>query len=235
MPQGCSCSEGTGCYRKLCGDAHCSGVQGRPVIITRLVDSMAEAPRCTRYCLPPFIRNAVSDCAGHCTNGGSSGPSAWHVVCRAVSESVLNHQAGLSLPGLALASDYGPYQAATSIEASKIGFACRAEATDVANAVLDGVDGMLLGAETLRGKYPVETVRTVLAICRQAELTFDHEAHYDRLMARAMEVDSQSTASEDCHVHVPLALSREQPTTGTHTLVDEQASAQACQEGFGSI
>ena len=64
----------------------------------------------------------------------------------------------------------------------------------MANAVLDGVDGVLLGAETLRGKYPVETVRTVLAICRQAELTFDHESHFDRLIARAMEVGS-GTAS----------------------------------------
>ena len=42
----------------------------------------------------------------------------------------------------------------------------RAEATDVANAVLDGVDGILLGAETLRGKYPVETIKTVQSICR---------------------------------------------------------------------
>ena len=42
----------------------------------------------------------------------------------------------------------------------------RAEATDVANAVLDGVDGILLGAETLRGKYPVETIKTVSSICR---------------------------------------------------------------------
>ena len=42
----------------------------------------------------------------------------------------------------------------------------RAEATDVANAVLDGVDGILLGAETLRGKYPVETIRTVASISR---------------------------------------------------------------------
>jgi hypothetical protein len=32
----------------------------------------------------------------------------------------------------------------------------RAEATDVANAVLDGVDGILLGAETLRGESAVE-------------------------------------------------------------------------------
>ena len=36
----------------------------------------------------------------------------------------------------------------------------------MANAVLDGVDGILLGAETLRGKYPVETIKTVSSICR---------------------------------------------------------------------
>ncbi len=56
----------------------------------------------------------------------------------------------------------------------------------MANAVLDGVDGILLGAETLRGKYPVETVQTVLAICHQAEKVFDHNYHFEHLMqARA--------------------------------------------------
>ena len=59
---------------------------------------------------------------------------------------------------------------------------CRAEATDVANAVLDGVDGILLGAETLRGKYAVQTVQTVLAICHQAEKAFDHNYHFEHLM-----------------------------------------------------
>jgi pyruvate kinase len=57
----------------------------------------------------------------------------------------------------------------------------RAEATDVANAVLDGTDGVLLGAETLRGKYPAITVKTVLAICRQAEEVFDYSGHYEWL------------------------------------------------------
>ncbi|KAJ1418881.1 Pyruvate/Phosphoenolpyruvate kinase-like domain superfamily [Sesbania bispinosa] len=43
----------------------------------------------------------------------------------------------------------------------------RAEATDVANAVLDGSDAILLGAETLRGLYPVETITTVGKICAE--------------------------------------------------------------------
>ena len=61
----------------------------------------------------------------------------------------------------------------------------RAEATDVANAVLDGVDGILLGAETLRGMYPLETVRMVARICRAAEMNFDHYSHHEMLMGEA--------------------------------------------------
>ncbi|XLR31704.1 hypothetical protein S83_059604, partial [Arachis hypogaea] len=43
----------------------------------------------------------------------------------------------------------------------------RAEATDVANAVLDGSDAILLGAETLRGLYPIETISTFGRICSE--------------------------------------------------------------------
>jgi pyruvate kinase len=61
----------------------------------------------------------------------------------------------------------------------------RAEATDIANAVLDGVDGILLGAETYRGKYGLDTVRTTVAICREAEAVFDHHNHFEHLAVEA--------------------------------------------------
>jgi pyruvate kinase len=76
----------------------------------------------------------------------------------------------------------------------------RAEATDIANAVLDGTDALMLSEESTVGKYPVLAVETMVKIATEAETAYPHgERLRDSYLSSLPEV-SDATARAACQI-----------------------------------
>lgn len=91
----------------------------------------------------------------------------------------------------------------------------RAEASDVANAIFDGTDAIMLSGETAAGKYPVESVKTMARIACKAESAFKHKEILKKQM-KAQKTTVTESISQSV-AYCALDLEAKAIITATHS------------------
>ncbi|RKS87790.1 pyruvate kinase [Orbus hercynius] len=95
----------------------------------------------------------------------------------------------------------------------------RAEASDVANAILDGSDAIMLSGETASGSYPIEAVQTMATIAQCIEPTLDSEQSLWRY-------GYHKTFTSNAICHAAVQVSHELNAQGIITITESGKTAQ---------
>jgi pyruvate kinase len=125
----------------------------------------------------------------------------------------------------------------------------RAETTDVANAVLDGADCVMLSEETAMGKFPVETVRFMTEIATKAEALLHETRHtispdanqsISHYLAYAASLLAEKTKAKAMVAHTisggaARLLSGQRPSQTVHALTPDETVLKALNFSWGVI
>jgi len=83
----------------------------------------------------------------------------------------------------------------------------RAEASDVANAVYDGTSAIMLSGESAIGKYPIETVKTMVRIANMAEKSIDYGSKVAAMQFNMVEDVTNAISYATCAIALQLKAS----------------------------
>ncbi|MFB5189594.1 pyruvate kinase [Alicyclobacillus fastidiosus] len=125
----------------------------------------------------------------------------------------------------------------------------RAEASDVANAIFDGTDAIMLSGETAAGRYPIESVRTMAQIATRAETALirqevvsRHETECTKLVSDALghavktlaaDLEASAVITVTTSGHTARSISKYRPLTNVIAVTPNAAIARRLTVSWG--